>query len=41
MRWMGEFYQDKLELLGPVSINGKVYRCTGVLISVMKRRISG
>jgi hypothetical protein len=23
---------------GPVSINGKVYRCTGVLISVMNHR---
>ena len=31
-------YPDKLQLLGPVSINGKVYRCTGVLISVMNHR---
>jgi hypothetical protein len=31
-------YPDKFELLGPVSINGKVYRCTGVLISVMNHR---
>ena len=31
-------YKDKFELLGPVSINGKVYRCTGVLISVMNHR---
>jgi hypothetical protein len=26
-------YQDKFELLGPVSINGKVYRCIGVLVA--------
>jgi hypothetical protein len=25
-------------MLGPVSINGKLYRCTGVLISVMNHR---
>jgi hypothetical protein len=31
-------YQDKFELLGPVSINVKVYRSTGVLISVMNHR---
>jgi hypothetical protein len=31
-------YKDKFELLGPVSINGKPYRCTGVLISVMNHR---
>jgi hypothetical protein len=31
-------YKDKIELLGQVSINGKVYRCTGVLISVMNHR---
>jgi hypothetical protein len=31
-------YRDKFEMLGPVSINGKVYRCTGVLISVMNHR---
>ena len=31
-------YPDKFELLGPVSINGKAYRCTGVLISVMNHR---
>jgi hypothetical protein len=31
-------YQDKFELLGPVSINEKPYPCTGVLISVMNHR---
>jgi hypothetical protein len=31
-------YKDKIELLGRVSINGKVYRCPGVLISVMNHR---
>ena len=31
-------YKDKFELLGTVSINGKPYRCTGVLISVMNHR---
>jgi hypothetical protein len=42
-RWVayvdcGKDYKDKFELLGPVSINGKPYRCTGVLISVMNHR---
>lgn len=31
-------YSDKFEMLGLVSINSKVYRCTGVLISVMNHR---
>jgi hypothetical protein len=29
---------ENFQLLGPVSINGRVYCCTGVLISVMNHR---